>query len=46
MMKNLVTVSSLDVTRGGTPVLHDLDFAVASGQVTGLLARRAAARPR
>ena len=37
MMKNLVTVSSLDVTRGGTEVLHGLDFTVASGQVTGLL---------
>jgi ABC-2 type transport system ATP-binding protein len=37
MMKNLVTVSSLDVTRGDTEVLHGLDFAVASGEVTGLL---------
>jgi ABC-2 type transport system ATP-binding protein len=37
MMKNLVTVSSLDVTRGGTEVLHGLGFSVASGEVTGLL---------
>ena len=37
MMKNLVTVSSLDVSRGGTEVLHGLGFSVASGEVTGLL---------
>ncbi len=37
MMKNAVDVSSLDVTRGGNPVLRRLDFEVAAGQVTGLL---------
>ena len=37
MMKNLVTVRALDVTRGGHEVLRGLDFEVARGQVTGLL---------
>jgi len=37
MMKNVVTVRGLDVIRGGTEVLRGLDFAVSSGQVTGLL---------
>jgi ABC-2 type transport system ATP-binding protein len=37
MMKNLVTVHALDVTRGGHEVLRGLDFEVAQGQVTGLL---------
>jgi len=37
MMKNMITVSSLDVTRGGNEVLRGLDFEVASGGVTGLL---------
>ena len=37
MMKNAVDVSSLDVTRGGNPVLRQLDFEVAAGEVTGLL---------
>lgn len=37
MMNNAVQVSHLGVTRGGTEVLRDLDFAVAAGQVTGLL---------
>ena len=37
MMKNVVTVRGLDVTRGGTEVLRGLDFEVSSGQVTGLL---------
>ncbi len=37
MMKNVVTVRGLDVTRGGNEVLRGLDFEVSSGQVTGLL---------
>lgn len=37
MMKNVVEVRALNVTRGGVEVLRGLDFAVASGQVTGLL---------
>jgi ABC-2 type transport system ATP-binding protein len=37
MMKKAVTVRALEVTRGGIPVLHGLDFGVASGEVTGLL---------
>ncbi len=37
MMKNAVDVSSLDVTRDGNPVLRQLDFEVAAGEVTGLL---------
>ncbi len=37
MMKNVVTVRSLEVTRDGSEVLRGLDFDVASGQVTGLL---------
>ncbi len=37
MMKNAIRVSSLHVTRGGHEVLRGLDFAVAAGQVTGLL---------
>jgi ABC-2 type transport system ATP-binding protein len=32
-----VDVSSLRVVRGGREVLHDLDFSVPSGEVTGLL---------
>jgi ABC-2 type transport system ATP-binding protein len=37
MMKNVVTVRNLEVSRGGAEVLRGLDFAVSSGQVTGLL---------
>ncbi|MEO5651815.1 MAG: heme ABC exporter ATP-binding protein CcmA [Marmoricola sp.] len=37
MMNNLVDVQGLTVVRGGTEVLHDLDFSVAAGEVTGLL---------
>ncbi|MET0997515.1 MAG: ABC transporter ATP-binding protein [Marmoricola sp.] len=37
MMKNVVTVRSLQVTRDGNEVLRGLDFDVAQGQVTGLL---------
>ncbi len=37
MMKSVVEVRGLDVTRGGVQVLRGLDFEVASGQVTGLL---------
>jgi ABC-2 type transport system ATP-binding protein len=37
MVNNAVTVRRLDVQRGGTRVLRDLDFEVATGQVTGLL---------
>jgi ABC-2 type transport system ATP-binding protein len=37
MMKNAVVVSGLQVTRGDTEVLRGLDFAVAAGEVTGLL---------
>jgi ABC-2 type transport system ATP-binding protein len=37
MMKNVVAVRGLAVTRGGNEVLRGLDFEVASGQVTGLL---------
>ncbi len=37
MMKNVVTVRALDVTRAGNEVLRGLEFEVASGQVTGLL---------
>ncbi len=37
MMKSVVEVRALDVTRGGVEVLRGLDFEVASGQVTGLL---------
>jgi ABC-2 type transport system ATP-binding protein len=37
MMKNVITVRRLDVTRGGNQVLRGLDFEVASGEVTGLL---------
>ena len=37
MMNNAVSVRSLNVVRGGTEVLRDLDFFVRSGQVTGLL---------
>lgn len=37
MMKNGIEVSSLHVVRGGKVVLDDLTFAIASGEVTGLL---------
>ncbi len=37
MVNNSVMVSGLRVTRGGREVLHDLDFAVRPGEVTGLL---------
>jgi len=37
MMKNVVSVRSLAVTRDGNEVLRGLDFEVAPGQVTGLL---------
>jgi ABC-2 type transport system ATP-binding protein len=37
MMNNAVEARSLQVSRGGTPVLCDLDFTVVAGQVTGLL---------
>jgi ABC-2 type transport system ATP-binding protein len=37
MVNNAVTVRRLDVQRGGSRVLRDLDFEVATGQVTGLL---------
>ncbi len=37
MMNNLVDVQGLTVVRAGTEVLHDLSFAVAAGEVTGLL---------
>ncbi len=37
MMKNAVVARRLCVTRGGNPVLRDLDFEVAAGSVTGLL---------
>lgn len=37
MMKNAVVARGLCVTRGGSPVLRDLDFEVAAGSVTGLL---------
>jgi ABC-2 type transport system ATP-binding protein len=36
-MMNSVVVQGLSVRRGGTKVLHDLDFTLASGQITGLL---------
>jgi ABC-2 type transport system ATP-binding protein len=36
-MMNSVEVHGLTVRRGGTEVLHDLDFTLASGQITGLL---------
>lgn len=37
MMNNAVEAQGLTVTRGGREVLHALDFAVAAGEVTGLL---------
>jgi ABC-2 type transport system ATP-binding protein len=37
MMKNVLTVRNLEVTRGGNEILRGLDFEVASGEVTGLL---------
>lgn len=37
MMKNAVAAEGLEVSRGGRPVLHELDFAVPQGAVTGLL---------
>ena len=37
MMNNAVVVQNLDVTRGDNQVLRDLDFEVATGEVTGLL---------
>jgi ABC-2 type transport system ATP-binding protein len=37
MMNNAVSVRSLNVTRGATEVLRDLDFVVRPGQVSGLL---------
>jgi ABC-2 type transport system ATP-binding protein len=36
-MNNAISVRSLNVVRGGTEVLRDLDFFVRAGQVTGLL---------
>ena len=46
MMKNAAKVSNLDVTRGGNRVLRGLDFELATGKVTGLLAPPGVARPR
>ncbi len=37
MMKNAVEVAGLTVVRGRREVLHDLDFTIPEGQVTGLL---------
>jgi ABC-2 type transport system ATP-binding protein len=37
MVNNAVVVQNLDVTRGDNQVLRNLDFEVATGQVTGLL---------
>jgi ABC-2 type transport system ATP-binding protein len=37
MMNNAVEVAGLVVERGGTRVLHGLDFVVPHGQITGLL---------
>ncbi len=37
MVNNAVVVQSLNVTRGDNQVLRNLDFEVATGQVTGLL---------
>jgi len=37
MMKNAVVAEALGVSRGGRPVLRDLDFAVPAAAVTGLL---------
>ncbi len=37
MMKNAVEVAGLTVVRGRREVLHDLDFTIPVGQVTGLL---------
>ena len=37
MVDDAVVVRALRVSRGGREVLHDLDFALAAGQVTGLL---------